>query len=69
MSLLIEEAISMELVSPVKRQSPTGELFDYYGLGRSWSDYCGVTIIRSGDAMVQPLFDLMPGVAIGKVLI
>ena len=32
-------------------------------------DYCGVSILRAGDSMVDPLMKLMPNIAIGKILI
>lgn len=32
-------------------------------------EYCAVTIIRSGDAMVQETMNLVPGITIGKMLI
>jgi uracil phosphoribosyltransferase len=69
MRLLLEEVIAMELAPPSRKQSPTGDFFDYYGLKHANSDYCAVTIIRSGDSMIQEAFNLMPGIAVGKVLI
>jgi uracil phosphoribosyltransferase len=32
-------------------------------------EYCGVSILRAGDSMVEPIMQLIPGIAIGKILI
>ena len=32
-------------------------------------EYCGVSIIRAGDSMIEPLIGLIPNIAIGKILI
>jgi uracil phosphoribosyltransferase len=70
MRLLVEEAIAGEIVDvPERKLSPTGEMYDHYGLKAQPSEYCAVTIIRAGDSMVQETFNLLPGIAIGKVLI
>jgi len=69
MRLLVEEVIGQELAAPVKRISPTGDSFDYYGLKNSYEDYCAVTILRAGDSMLGEVFNLLPGISIGKVLI
>ena len=52
MRLLIEEAIATELDKPTRKQSPTGDFFDHFALKHASTDYCAVTIIRSGDAMI-----------------
>ncbi len=69
MRLLIEEALSHEPMVVEKRLSPTGIAFDHYRLKHKEEDYCAVTIIRSGDSMVQEVMDLIPGITIGKMLI
>lgn len=69
MRLLVEEAISMDLADPVKKLSPTGDLYDHYAPKFANDDYCAVTIIRAGDSMIKEVFDLIPGISIGKVLI
>ena len=33
------------------------------------SEYCAVSIIRAGDSMVGPIFELMPNITCGKVLV
>jgi uracil phosphoribosyltransferase len=69
MRLLLEEALSSELAEPVRRQSPTGDYYDHYEMRHANSDYCAVTIIRAGDSMLGEIFNLIPGISIGKVLI
>ena len=32
-------------------------------------EYCGVSILRAGDSMVESIMQLIPGIAIGKILI
>ena len=43
--------------------------YDDYKLKYSVSDYCAITVIRSGDSMLGTLFDLMPGISVGKILV
>jgi uracil phosphoribosyltransferase len=52
-----------------KRLSPTGEHYDHHKLKYKEEDYCAITIIRSGDSMVQEIMNLLPGITIGKMLI
>ena len=66
MRLLIEEAISQELTVD-KRKSPTGDEYDHYSINNS--DFAAVTIIRAGDSMLGEIFNLIPGISIGKILI
>ena len=49
--------------------SPTGSDYDHYKLQHSHEDFAAVSIVRAGDSMVQGFVDLIPGIAIGKVLI
>jgi len=69
MRLLIEEAIAQDLADPVKRLSPTGEFYDHYAAKFESSEYAAVTIIRAGDSMLGEVFELIPGISVGKVLI
>ena len=43
--------------------------YDDYKLKYPVSDYCAITVIRSGDSMLGTLFDLMPGISVGKILV
>ena len=49
--------------------SPTGSKYDHYKLKHSHEDFAAVSIVRAGDSMVQGVIDLIPGIAIGKILI
>ena len=71
MRLLVEEAISQECerAGPKKKHSPTGNTYDHYALDFDNNDFCAVTIMRGGDSMLSEVFNLIPGVGIGKVLI
>jgi len=57
------------LGAPTRRQSPTGDYYDHYEMRYPVEDYCAVTIIRAGDSMLGEIFNLIPGISIGKVLI
>jgi uracil phosphoribosyltransferase len=52
MRLLVEEAIAQDLDQPIKRLSPTGDLYDHYQPKFDNSDYAAITIIRAGDSML-----------------
>eukprot|EP00354_Favella_ehrenbergii_P006490 CAMPEP_0170464788 /NCGR_PEP_ID=MMETSP0123-20130129/9373_1 /TAXON_ID=182087 /ORGANISM="Favella ehrenbergii, Strain Fehren 1" /LENGTH=240 /DNA_ID=CAMNT_0010730517 /DNA_START=10 /DNA_END=728 /DNA_ORIENTATION=- len=67
MRLLLEEALAQELTVET-RQSPTADYYKHYR-PHSDSDYAAVSIMRGGDSMLGELFNLLPDVAIGKVLI
>ena len=66
MRILIEEALSQEL-TVTKRKSPTGTEYDHYGIDNS--EYAAVSIMRGGDSMLGEVFEMVPGIGIGKVLI
>ena len=66
MRLLLEEAIAQDL-KVEKRRSPTGDEYDHYHVNND--DYAAVTIIRAGDSMLGEVFNMIPGISIGKVLI
>ena len=70
MHLLVEEAISQDLqVSQKAHKSPTGSTYDHYEMKHEEDEYCGVSILRAGDSMVDPIMQLIPGITIGKILI
>jgi uracil phosphoribosyltransferase len=69
MTLLIEEAIATQLGAPERRMSPTGEEYDHYSMKYEESEYCAVSIIRAGDSMIGPVFEMMPDISCGKVLV
>ena len=55
MNLLIEEAISqeMEIDYTIDHFSPTGSKYDHYKLKHPIEDFSCISILRSGDAMVE----------------
>lgn len=69
MQLLVEEAIGHEPKKVTKKTSLAGGEYDHYELEHSIDDYCAITIIRAGDSMLHKVFDLMPGISVGKVLV
>ena len=68
MRILVEEALSLEYDEEIIKESPCG----YY---RSkictfdQSDMIAVSILRSGDALLDELLNIMPDVRIGKILV
>ncbi|CAI2377344.1 unnamed protein product [Moneuplotes crassus] len=69
MHLLIEEAIAAEPMKISRKKTLAGGEFDHYSLTKSAEDYCAVTIIRAGDSMLAKMFELIPGIKVGKILI
>ena len=70
MHLLVEEAISQDLqISNITHLSPTGSSYDHFEMKFPEDEYCGVSILRAGDSMVEPIMKLIPGITIGKILI
>lgn len=55
MNLLIEEAISQEIEIDkiIDHLSPTGSKYDHYKLKHPIEDFSCISILRSGDAMVE----------------
>lgn len=68
MRLLIEEALAQELITE-RRTSPTGDTYEHSKPQFATSEFAAVTIMRGGDSMLTEVFNLLPGCAIGKVLI
>lgn len=69
MALLIEEAISTEPMTITDKQSPTGTTYKHYDLEYKGKEYCAIPIIRAGDSMLNEIFQLVPGITVGKILI
>ena len=69
MHMLIEEALGNEPMTITTKKTLAGGEFDHYQLKYSSEEYCAVTIIRAGDSMLQKMFDLMPGIKVGKILV
>lgn len=66
--LLLEEALSLQCKEDVIKESPCG-----YYKGKvnelSQEDYIAVSILRSGDAILDELLNIMPDVRVGKILV
>jgi uracil phosphoribosyltransferase len=56
-------------ISSQNHYSPTGSTYDHYELKHKDSEFCGVSILRAGDSMIEPLLELIPNISVGKVLI
>lgn len=66
--ILLEEALALHCKDDIIKESPCG----YYKgkineLGQE--DYIAVSILRSGDAMLDELLNIMPDVRVGKILV
>ncbi|XP_055688638.1 uracil phosphoribosyltransferase homolog [Lutzomyia longipalpis] len=64
--LVIEESLNQLPYSPIRVITPTGAHYD--GL-KYRSGNCGVSIVRSGEAMEQGLRDCCRSIRIGKILV
>lgn len=64
--LVIEESLNQLPYSDCSVETPTGAIYD--GL-KYQSGNCGVSIIRSGEAMEQGLRDCCRSIRIGKILV
>lgn len=69
MHLLIEEVLGCEPMRITKKTTLAGGEFDFHELDHPIDSYCAIPIIRAGDSMLQKMFELMPGVKVGKVLV
>jgi uracil phosphoribosyltransferase len=71
MTLLIEEAIGQDVTKSIlKYKSGAGVDFDYYQTQYDLEDCCcAVSILRAGDAMVETIMRLIPGISNSKILI
>jgi uracil phosphoribosyltransferase len=67
-TLLVEEALAQDhLVSVREIRTPNGPCLGYFC--KRAEELCAVSIMRSGDLLLEPLRRLVPGVAVGKLLI
>lgn len=64
--MVIEESLNQLPYSDCSVETPTGAIYD--GL-KYRSGNCGVSIIRSGEAMEQGLRDCCRSIRIGKILV
>lgn len=66
--ILIEEALSLEYDEEVIKESPCGY---YKSLACKYhaDEFIAVSILRSGDAILDELLNILPDVKIGKILV
>lgn len=66
--LLLEEAIALDAKEDIIKESPCGF---YRGKINPYEqkDYIAVSILRSGDAILDELLNIMPDVNVGKILV
>jgi len=67
--LLVEESIAIESNEEIIKESPLGLYKTMKNSKSLVDDYIGVSILRSGNAMIEELIQLVPGIPIGKVLV
>lgn len=66
--LIIEEALALDCDQVVVKESPLGlykTIESKYGYG----DYVAVSILRSGNSMVDEIVNVVPEITIGKILL
>lgn len=66
--ILLEEAIANECKTEIIKESPCGYYRSQINPLKE-SDYIAVSILRSGDAILDELINIMPNVNIGKILV
>jgi uracil phosphoribosyltransferase len=67
MRLLAEDALAEFPTKPLEIKTPCGP---FMGLqGPEPTDICAVSIIRSGDALLEAVRDVEPAIRVGKILI
>ncbi len=65
---IIEEALASECDVVLTKQSPLG-YYQTFGNSRTSSDYAIVSILRSGNAMVDEFLTVVPDIAVGNILV
>lgn len=67
--LIIEEAISEECDKEVIRESPIGK-YNTIAMSKNFKDdYIAVSILRSGNSMIDELMEIIPEISVGNVLV
>lgn len=67
MSILAEEALAELPSKPVQIRTPCGPCAGIETIDPS--QVCAVSIVRSGDALLEVVRDLVPAISVGKILI
>jgi uracil phosphoribosyltransferase len=50
-------------------KTPVGVEYKHMEMKFKGDEYCAVPILRSGDAMINSIFNMIPGINVGKILI
>lgn len=66
--LIVEEALAQESDEIVVKQSPLG-YYKTFENPHNLSDYIAVSILRSGNAMVEEMMAVVPEIKVGKILV
>jgi len=66
--LIIEEALAVDCNVEIVRESPLG-LYKTITSTHKMSDYVAVSILRSGNSMVDEIVNIVPEIRIGKILL
>ena len=67
MRILAEDSLAEFPAEPLDITTPCGLVKGVQELAPT--DICAVSIIRSGDALLEAVRDLVPGIKVGKILI
>ena len=67
-SLIMEETMALHYTEETIKESPLG-LFKTKSNSFAYKDYVAISILRSGNAMVDEVVNLFPEISIGKVMI
>jgi uracil phosphoribosyltransferase len=67
-TLIIEEAIALHYNKDIIKESPLG-FYKTKNNPNEYRDYVAISILRSGNAMVDELINLYPEISIGKVML
>ena len=66
--LIIEEALAVDCSTEAIKESPLG-LYKTIQNPHKMSDYVAVSILRSGNSMVDEIVNIIPEIRIGKILL
>jgi uracil phosphoribosyltransferase len=66
--LIIEETLAFEANQEIVKESPMGFYKTMHNPSKD-SDYCVLSILRSGNSMVEQFLEIIPGIYVGVVLV
>jgi uracil phosphoribosyltransferase len=68
MTLLVEEVLAELPSEVINVRTPCGSWEGTHQI-MDWSEVCAVSIVRSGDALIDVIRNLVPQISVGKILI